>query len=173
MGAAFVAPGTGGGGPAKQVPGFLVFFVTGSGAVRREQDVGLSVGGGRGQDVPEIQFDDVGGDEVEAVAGVGNAAGSDVALIRTSALVLGAFDLDAQEVSVVLDGEVVRGHVSPGAADAEAEFGGAGHEAHFGPLAPQLGVLDVDTTIGHEISGKRKSATREESRLKLLLPDSL
>ena len=73
----------------------------------------------------------------------------DVALVGASAFVFGAFDLDAEEASVVLDGEVVAGHVSPGLGDAESVLGGAGHETEFGPFAPELGVLDIDTLVCH------------------------
>jgi hypothetical protein len=72
-----------------------------------------------------------------------------VALVGASAFVFGAFDLDAEEAAVVFDGEVVAGHVSPGLGDAESVLGGAGHETQFGPLAPEFGVLDVDSLVGH------------------------
>jgi hypothetical protein len=30
-------------------------------------------------------------------------------------------------------------------------LGGAGHETEFGPFAAELGVLDVDTLVGHRV----------------------
>lgn len=40
--------------------------------------------------------------------------------------------------------DVVGGAVSPGSANAEAEFDGAGHETEFDPLSADFGVGDVD-----------------------------
>jgi len=114
-----------------------------------EGDVDLVVEGGRRDYVPGVGFDYVGGDEVDLARGVGEFVVGDVALVRASAFVFGAFDLDAEEASVVLDGEVVAGHVSPGLGDAESVLGGAGHETEFGPFAPELGVLDIDTLVCH------------------------
>jgi len=68
-----------------------------------------------------------------------------------SALVAGAFDLDTEEASVVLDGEVVGRHISPGLGDAEAVLSGASHEAQFGLFAPCFGVRNIRI---HEFSGE-------------------
>jgi hypothetical protein len=76
-----------------------------------------------------------------------------VAFVGGAALVQSAFDLDAEEVSVVVDGEVVRGAVTPGLGDVESVLGGAGHEAQFGPLAARFGLLNVDPSIGHGCPG--------------------
>jgi hypothetical protein len=107
----------------------------------------------RGDYVPGVGFDYVGGDEVYLRRGVGEFVVGYVALVGASAFVFGAFDLDAEEAAVVFDGEVVAGHVSPGLGDAESVLGGAGHETQFGPFAPELGVLDVDSLIGHSLGG--------------------
>jgi len=109
----------------------------------------LVVGGFGGNDVPGVGGDDVGSDEVQLVGGIRHSIGGYVAFIRVAAFVLGALDLDAQEASIVFDGEVVAGHVSPRLGDAEAMFGGASHKAQFGPLTPRFGVLDVNPLIGH------------------------
>ena len=69
------------------------------------------VGGGQWEDVPGVGGDYVGGDEVDAGGGVGDSVGGDVAFVGVAALVQRAFDLDADEVSVVVDGEVVGGSV--------------------------------------------------------------
>jgi hypothetical protein len=55
----------------------------------------------------------------------------------------GAFDLDAEEVAVVIGGDVVGGGFSPGLGDAESALGGALHETEFGPLSAEFGMLDV------------------------------
>jgi hypothetical protein len=116
--------------------------------------------------VPGVGFDYVGGDEVYLRRGVGEFVVGDVALVGASAFVFGAFDLDAEEAAVVFDGEVVAGHVSPGLGDAESVLGGAGHETQFGPFAPELGVLDVDSLICHfclEVDSSNKSKAADRS----------
>ena len=83
-----------------------------------EEDVGLVVGGGEGEDVEGVGGDYVGGEEVDLGWGVGDAVVVEVAFVGVSAMEDGAFDLDAEEVAVVFDGEVVAGHVFPGLGDA-------------------------------------------------------
>jgi len=51
------------------------------------------------------------------VGGVGEAVRVEVAFVGVAALAGGAFDLDAEEASVVVDGEVVGGAVSAGASE--------------------------------------------------------
>ena len=173
------APGAIGRGRTKEVPSFAVAIVLGIFAMRRKKDLSLSVGGADGDDVPGVGGNDVGGDEVEASAGVGRAVGSDVAFIGMSALVAGAFDLDAEEASVVFDGEIVGRHVSPGLGDAEAVLGGASHEAQFGPFAPRFGVRNIRV---HEFPGEcladksvrpTRKAARNGSHLKLFASISI
>jgi len=96
------------------------------------------------EDVPGVGGDHVGGDEVDLVAGIWDVVGGEVAAVGVPSLGLGAFDLHANEAALVLDGEIVWGVVAPGFGDAQAEFGGAGHEAQFYPLAARLGVTDDD-----------------------------
>jgi hypothetical protein len=113
--------------------------------------------------VPGVGFDYVGSYEVYLGGGVGEFVVGYVALVGASAFVFGALDLDAEEAAVVFDGEVVAGHVSPGLGDAESVLGGAGHETQFGPLAPELGVLDVDSLICHfclEVNSRKSERPR-------------
>jgi len=145
--AAFFFPGAGFGAAAKKMPGFAVLAVFRLGTVGREDEAGASASGGERNDVPDVGLDDVDGEEVEAVGGVGDVAGGYVAFVGAAAPVVGAFDLDAEEVSVVLDGEVVGGGLSPGLSDAKAVLGGTGHEAQFGPFTPHLGVVNVDSFV--------------------------
>jgi len=138
----------------QEVPGFLVFAVLGFFQVGREDYRGLVSCGADGEDVPgvggdDVGGDDVGGDEVELRGAVGDVGGADGADVGVLAFADGAFDLDAAEASAVVGGEVVGGGVSPGLGDAEAEFGGAGHETQFGPLSTRLGVADVHPFIFH------------------------
>ena len=99
----------------------------------------MGVGGGEGEDVEDVGGDDVGGEEVDLVGGVGDAVVVEVAFVGVAAVEDGAFDLDAEEVAVVVDGEVVGGAVSAGPGEDEAEFGGAELETEFGPLSASLG----------------------------------
>ena len=128
-------------------------------AVGGEHYVNSAFEGCGGDYVPDVGFDCVGGYEVYLILGVGDAVVGYVAFVGASAFVFCALDLDAEEVAIVFDGEVVAGHVSPGLGDAESVLGGAGHETQFGPLAPELGVLDVDTLVGHRFF-KSKAADR-------------
>lgn len=100
-----------------------------------------------GKDIPGVGGDYVGGDEVDLVAGVGVAVGVEVAFEGASALEERALHLYAVEASAVFDGEVVWSAVSPGLGDAQAEFGGAGHETEFDPLASRFG--EADKYVGH------------------------
>jgi hypothetical protein len=109
----------------------------------------LAQSSGDGDDVPGFGGDDVGGEEVELIGGVGNAVGGDAAAIGIPAAVFGALDLDAQKVSVVLDGEVVGSGVAPGLDHAQAVLGGTRHEAQLGPLTPGFGMLNVDFLLCH------------------------
>jgi len=101
------------------------------------------------EDVPGVGGDYICGDEVDLGAGVGGAVGVEVAFVGAAALEQGAFHLDAEEVSAAFDGEVVGGVVAPGLGDAQAEFGGAGHETELRPLAARLGVADGTFWILH------------------------
>jgi len=116
-----------------------------------EEDVGLGVGGGEGEDVPDVGGGDVGGEEVDLGRGVGGAVVVEAAAVGIFLAALeSALDLDTEEVAEVVDGEVVGGIVSAGAGEYEAEFGGAELETEFGPLSAELGVLDV-LALGHAV----------------------
>ena len=61
-----------------------------------------------GNDVPDVPGNDISGNEIDLILGVRlMAGGAEVAGVGVVLLRFGGFDLDAQEVSVVLDGEVV------------------------------------------------------------------
>jgi hypothetical protein len=124
-----------------------------------QADVGLAVGGLDGEDVPGVDGDYVGGDEVDLVGAVGDVVGADGADVGVVSFAGGALHLDAEEVSGAFDGEVVGGVVSPGLGDAESEFGGAGHETQLRPLAARLGVGDVDPLDCHGLRGPGLSGT--------------
>jgi hypothetical protein len=55
-----------------------------------------------GEDVPGVGGDDEGGDEVDLGRGVGAAVAGEGADVGAASLLDGAFDLDADEASVVV-----------------------------------------------------------------------
>jgi hypothetical protein len=151
------------------MPGFFVGGVFGFLAVGGEEDIGLGVGGGEGEDVEDVDGDYICGEEVDLVGGVEVVIGGEAAQVGVVAFVQSALNLHAEEVapSVAVRSlragsllgncflgagyeEVVRGAISAGAGEDEAEFGGAELETEFGPLSATLGVLDVFTAIGHQ-----------------------
>src|SRR5436305_14013462 len=99
-----------------------------------------------GDDEPDGNGDDVGGDEVELVGAVGDAVGVDVTFVSVAAVALSGLDLHAQEGGTAAvsvggdDGDVVWGGGSPGTGDGEALLGGAGQEWKRGPLPVRLEV---------------------------------
>ena len=117
----------------------------GWGTRRRLGARGTSAGaasGGEGNDVPDLDGNDVGGDEVEHAFAVRDSVGVDVTFVGAGGVVAASgFDLHAQEISVVLDSDVVGRGVSPRTDDGEALLGGAGHEQKLGPLAALLEVF--------------------------------
>jgi hypothetical protein len=144
------------------VPSLLEFGVFGFGAMGREEQLGLSVSGVEGNDVPDLDGNDVSRDEVEVVDSVRDTVGIDVALVGAGAVVASrGLDLNAEEVralaAIVVQGfpgqdqaNVVRRGVSPGTEDGEAALGGAGHKKKLGPLAALFEVAkDIGTVIWH------------------------
>ncbi len=100
----------------EKTPGFEVALVLLALAAGGEHEVafeGDEYGGGH--DVPGVFEDDVDGEEIHLAAGVVlAAAGADAANVSVAEAGYGGFDLDAQEVSVVFDGDIVALGVSPG-----------------------------------------------------------
>lgn len=135
--------------------------------MRGEKNLILSVGGGEGDDVPDLLGDNISRDEVEQAGAVRDSIGVDVALIGSGAVAaLGGLDLHAQDGWARVgafgtgffgasffwteQGDVVRGRVSPGTEDGEAVFGGAGHEEKLGPFAALFEMIDdVSGVVWH------------------------
>jgi len=132
------------------MPGFPVLSVLGFVTVWRKDEAPSPARRRERNDVPHVGPDNIDSKEVHALAGVVNMARRHVALVRAAASVIRALHLHSQEVSVVLDRKVVSGHLFPRLGDAQAVLGGTRHEAHFRPLTPALGMLNVDTLILHE-----------------------
>ncbi len=128
------------------MPGFAVGFEAHlfGFAVRIETKHGRGSAHFDGQDVPEVEGDDVGDEEVDVAAGVDGAsfAGSvgGAGFVGAGAEGVGGFGLNADELASVVEDEVVALAVSPGLGDAEAEAGGFVEEGGFGALSGALGV---------------------------------
>jgi len=137
-----------------QVPGFAVGF--------EAHDFGLTVwveaqhGLGRADfdwnDVPEIERDHMGGDEVDVCFGIDGASFAGgvrgAGFIGTGSDAFGAFDLNAVETLSVIKDEVVAAAVAPGLGDAESHVDGTGEKGGFGALSGDLGVLAVFGVLG-------------------------
>jgi hypothetical protein len=160
------------------VPGFAVFFqahLFGL-AVRVEAEHGLGGADFYGDDVPDVQRDHVGGDEIDVALGVDGAAFADgvggAGFVGAGAEDVGALDLDAEEVDdrlgAVVEDEIVALAVSPGLADGEAALAGAVEEDGFGELSGALGVgavgvaglVGLGTALRHRNSWEGSSAKR-------------
>ena len=134
----------------EEVPGFAVFFQAHlfRFAVRVEAEHGLGSADFDGDDVPDIEGDDMGGDEVDVALGVDGAAFADgvagAGFVGVGAEAVGAFDLHAKEfhpgLRAVVEDEVVALAVSPGLGDGEATLAGLVEKGGFGTFSGALGV---------------------------------
>src|SRR5712692_4343043 len=110
-----------------------------------EAEHGGGHAGADGEDVPEVERDDVGDQEVYVLGGIDGAAFADgvggAGFVGVGAEGVGGFDLDAQEAASVVEDEVVALTVAPGFGDAESELAGFVEEGSFGALAAALGVF--------------------------------
>jgi hypothetical protein len=139
----------------QEVPGFAVLFPAGSFAI----DIGIEAEafagrkGFDGQDVPDVEGDDVGGEDVDVVGGVGDFALSVDAVaglhvVAAGAQDFGALELHAPEAGAGVEDEVVALAVSPGVGDVEAEGFGFEQEGGFGEFSGALGVAVDRRTRG-------------------------
>jgi hypothetical protein len=143
------------------VPGFAVEFeahLSGF-AVGVEAEHGSGCADFYGDYVPDVEFNYVGGYEVDVAFGVDGAAFAGgvggAGFVGAGAEAVGAFDLHAEEMDfglgAVVEDEVVALAVSPGLADAEAAQRGLVEEGGFGALSGALGVVEVVVVVawGH------------------------
>lgn len=145
--------GDGGEWRIEQVPGFTVFFQTHffGFAVRIEAKHGSGRADFYRNDIPDVEFDDVGGEEVDVTLGVDGASFAGgvggAGFVGSGAEGVGALDLDAEEVDLglgaIVEDEVVALAVSPRLADAEGALGGLIEERGFGALSGALGVGEI------------------------------
>src|SRR5215468_8769828 len=133
------------GHPPHPVPPFAILLEPGSSLLA----VGEQVHGrhvhecfGR-EDVPEVQRDDVGDQQVYLMNTVGDVLpglGADVVSAAAGgAYAVGGFDLYFQQASAGVDDEVVALAVSPGLGDSDTHEGGFSQESDFGEFAAALG----------------------------------
>ena len=139
----------------------LEISVAGAGGVEQQRIRNRAQIGER-DDVPEIEWDDEQGEEIDLGGGVSadffvGAAGDGVAQVGAARAILvlgglqGGFDLDAAKDGALLDDEVVAGGIAPGLGDGQSVGGGAGHELQFDPFAAAFGVAEA----GEHKSGSR------------------
>ncbi len=128
------------------MPGFAVGFETHlfGFAVRIKTKHGRGSADFNGNDIPEIERDNVGDEEVDVAAGVDGASFAGgvggASFVGAGAEGAGGFGLDADELASIVEDEVVALTVSPGFGDAEAEAGGSVEEGGFGALSGALGI---------------------------------
>jgi hypothetical protein len=132
-----------------QAPGFAVGFEAhASGLTMRiETQHGGWSADFDGDDVPEIERDYVGGDEVDVVLGVDGApfarSVGGAGFVRAHADGFSALDLNAVEALSVVEDKVVAAAVAPGLGDTESHVEGAGEECGFGGFSGELGIFPV------------------------------
>jgi hypothetical protein len=131
----------------QEVPGFAVLFPAGAlaGDVGVETEAGAVLENLGGQDVPDVERDDVGYQNVDIFGGVNDFAfavdtvdGLDV--VAAGAQDLGAFELYTPEAGAGIEDEIVALAVSPRFGDAEAQGSGFEHEGGLGEFSGALGV---------------------------------
>jgi len=109
-----------------------------------------------GNDVPDVQGNDVGYEEIDFGGGVGDAAGSGgFDAIAGFGVAGGGFDLDAEESVAEFDDGVVALAISPGETDGESEMGGAGEEGGFGGFSAALACRLGDSLDFDEVANLR------------------
>jgi len=118
-----------------------------------------------GDDVSDVEFDYVRGDEVDVAFGVDSAAFAGgvggAGFVGAGAEGVGALYLYAEEMNIrlgaVVEDEVVTLAIPPRFADAEAALGGLVEEGGFGALSGALGVGEVMVVVGVAAWGHRGS----------------
>ena len=160
----FVDAGVDGERRVEEVPGFAIFFQAHlfRFAVGIEAEHGLGRADFDRDDVPDVEGDDVGGDEIDVALGVDGATFADgvggAGFVGVGAEAVGALDLDAEEVDLrlrtVVEDEVVALAIAPGLGDGEAALAGLVEECGFGTLSGALGVrtvgiIGVGAGLGH------------------------
>ena len=131
----------------EEVPGFAVGFPAGAfaGDAGIEAEAGGVGDGFYGDDVPGVERNDVGDEDVDVVGRVGDFSFAVDAIDRLNVVAagaqdFGAFQLHAPEAGAGVEDEVVALAVSPGFGGVEAEGSGFEHEGGFGEFSSALGV---------------------------------
>ena len=110
-----------------------------------EAEHGGRLAGADGEDVPEVEGDDVGDQEIDVAGGIDGAGFADgisgAGFVGVGAEGGGGLDLDADEAASVVEDEVVALAVAPGFGDAESEGTGFVEESGFAAFAAAFGVF--------------------------------
>jgi hypothetical protein len=114
-------------------------------AVGIETEHGRGHAGADGNNVPDVERNDVSYEEVDVARGIDGAAFADgvggASFVGVGAEAVGGLDLHAEKAAAVVEDEVIALGVSPGFGDAEAELAGFVEKGGFAALSGALGVL--------------------------------
>jgi hypothetical protein len=114
-------------------------------AVGVEAEHGGGEAGADGEDVPEVERDDVGDEEIDVAGGIDGAGFTDgvggAGFVGVGAEGVGGLDLDAEEAVAVVEDEIVTLAVAPRFGNAESEGTGFVEESSFAAFAATLGVF--------------------------------
>ena len=136
------------------MPGFFVFFETHAFglAVGIEAEHGGGHAGFDGEDVPRVERDDVGYQEVDVAGGVHGASFADgvggTGFVGVGAETVGGLDLHAEKAAAVVEDEVVALGVSPGLGDAKPSWLALWRKA-ASLRSPARLVLDLGFMFGY------------------------
>jgi hypothetical protein len=139
----------------EEVPGFAVLFPAGAlaGDVGIEAQAFAAYESFDGQDVPDVERQDVGDEDVDIFGGVDDFAFAVDAVdglnvIAAGAEDFGAFELHAPKAGAGIEDAVVALAVSPGLGEVEAQGFGFEQEGGFGEFSGALGVAVDGLAVG-------------------------
>ena len=127
------------------MPGFAVLFEAGAVASLGVEAEAFAGGEGfDGEDVPDVERDDVGKEDVDVVDGVGGFSGligvDGLDIVSAGAYGGGALDLSAPEALAGVEDEVVTFAVAPGPGDSETQRLGLEQKGCFREFSSTFGV---------------------------------
>lgn len=127
------------------MPGFAVLFEAGAFASLGVEAEAFAGGEGfGGEDVPDVERDDVGEEDVDVVDGVGGFSGligvGGLDIVSAGAHGGGALDLSAPQALAGVEDEVVTFAVAPGAGDTEAQRLGLQEKGCFREFSSTFGI---------------------------------
>jgi hypothetical protein len=118
------------------MPGLAICLVFMARFSRREVQLHGPKGLLEGQDVPDVDRDEVDSEKIDAAFGIGPAAGpGEVAGEGAAAMEGGGLCLHAQEAAIHVNADVIGGRIAVWLEDSESHLARPRHEAEFSPLA--------------------------------------